>query len=67
MRERKTTDEWTLQGHYGQGWEDLCTSDSRREIRADLRSYEENEGGRYRIICRRILKSLPEGAAHAKP
>jgi hypothetical protein len=46
-----------LQGHYGQGWEDLCAADDtlqgRREVRADLRAYRTNEGGRYRIVNRR--------------
>jgi hypothetical protein len=53
-----------LQGHYGyategtgemvsQGWEDLCASESFAEVRANLRDYRENEGGRYRLIQRR--------------
>lgn len=46
-----------LQGHYGygHGWEDLCASESYREIRQNLREYNENEGGNYRIIQRREL------------
>lgn len=49
-----------LQGHYVQdvqtgrrGWEDLCASESFREVRANLRDYRENEGGNYRLIQRR--------------
>ena len=46
-----------LQGNYGygHGWEDLCASESRREIRLNLREYRDNEGGCYRIIQRREL------------
>ena len=42
-----------LQGSYGQGWEDLCASESRKEIIANRKEYRENEGGTYRIIQRR--------------
>jgi hypothetical protein len=42
-----------LQGNYGYGWEDLTASESRAEVRRDLRDYRENEGGLYRIIERR--------------
>jgi len=42
-----------LQGKYACGWEDLCASESRKEILADRKDYRENEGGEYRIIRRR--------------
>ena len=43
-----------LQGFYGyHGWEDLCASESRREVQDNLKDYRENEGGSYRIIKRR--------------
>jgi hypothetical protein len=46
-----------LQGNYGygHGWEDLCASESFKEVRQNLREYRENEGGRYRLIERREL------------
>jgi len=49
-----------LQGRYvGWGhverWEDLCASESSREVRQNRREYRENEGGTYRIIERREL------------
>ena len=53
---------WILQGFYGygDGWEDLCASERRREIRDDLRAYRENEAPymsvRYRVIQRRELR-----------
>ena len=47
-----------LQGNYGygHGWEDLCQSEDRREMREDLRAYRENAPEyQYRIIRRREL------------
>ena len=55
---------YVLQGHYGQGWEDLCAADKAEGasayimIRSDLKSYRENEGGTYRIIERRELAEV---------
>ncbi|HIK62249.1 MAG TPA: hypothetical protein EYF98_16350 [Planctomycetes bacterium] len=48
---------WVLQGDYGygNGWEDLCASESNSETRQHLREYQENEGGSYRIVKRREL------------
>jgi hypothetical protein len=54
-RRNKYTYVHVLQGHYGQGWEDLTQSESRREMRQNLKEYRENEGGAYRIIFRREL------------
>jgi len=42
-----------LQGNYNYGWEDLCASESREEVRANLKDYRENAPGAYRIIQRR--------------
>ena len=44
---------FVLQGNYGQGWEDLCASESSTEVRQNRKEYQENEGGTYRIIQRR--------------
>lgn len=44
---------FVLQGNYGQGWEDLCASESSMEVRQNRKEYRENEGGNYRIIQRR--------------
>jgi hypothetical protein len=48
-----------LQGNYGygHGWEDLCASESYREVRQNLKEYRENEGGNYRLIERRELNA----------
>ncbi len=55
MKPNKYTYLWVLQGDYGygHGWEDLCASEAKKEVKDDLRAYEENEGGCYRIIQRR--------------
>ena len=44
---------YVLQGHYGQGWEDLTAEETRQAIEDQRACYEENEGGRYRIRVRR--------------
>ena len=46
-----------LQGNYGygHGFEDLTASESYSEVKAELKDYRINEGGRYRIIQRRVL------------
>ena len=59
---------WIVQGNYGygHGWEDLCASEDRKEARANLRDYRENEPGPHRLIQRREkndltpLERLPE-------
>ena len=47
---------WILQGNYGygDGWEDLCAAESYLEIRQNLKEYNENEGGSYRLVERRV-------------
>lgn len=53
---RKTYDEYQLQADYGygDGWECICAEESRKEIHQRLKEYRENEGGNYRIVCKRI-------------
>lgn len=57
---------WVLQGNYGygHGWEDLMASESFKDIRQTKREYVENEGGNYRIIRRRELRSDYQAPAH---
>ena len=59
MRRNKCVYLYVLQGNYGygHGFEDLCASEDRRDVRRDLRAYQENEGGCYRIIQRRELNN----------
>ncbi len=44
-----------LQTFTGYGWEDLTASESRNEVRDDLKAYRENSPAPYRIIQRREL------------
>ena len=49
-----------LQGYYSEAhhWEDLCQSESWKEVRDDIRAYRENAPEyRYRIIQRRKLRA----------
>jgi hypothetical protein len=46
--------EYILQGQYGHGWEDLTAEETFKEARAQKRCYQENEGGRYRIVRRAV-------------
>jgi hypothetical protein len=56
-RVSKTVKEWTIQGHYGYGWEDLSAYDNLKDANADYRAYQENERGvAHRIIMRRVPK-----------
>lgn len=53
-RERKTHDEWEIQGDYGYGWEYLTTSESSAEAASLLEDYDENEIFPHRIVKRRV-------------
>jgi hypothetical protein len=66
-----------LQGNYGYGWDDLIEYDVKdfngnilemsKEIRNDLRDYEENErNASHRVITRRVpVENLKESASHS--
>ena len=41
--QRKTYDEWEVQGNYGYGWEMVTTEETRADAKAMLRCYNENE------------------------
>lgn len=57
MKTRKYDYLYVLQGLYCGRWEDLTTAEQtpegRKEIRQDLKDYQVNERGSYRIIRRR--------------
>ncbi len=57
MKTRKYNYLHVLQGRYSGRWEDLTTTEQtpegRKEIRQDLKDYQINERGAYRIIRRR--------------
>lgn len=55
VKQRKTKDEFVIQGNYGHGWEDLSSYDNRREAVSDLKAYRENDKyGYHRLITRRV-------------
>lgn len=55
MYKRKTQDEYEIQGHYGYGWECVTVEDDRKEARARLREYKENEPQyAHRIVKKRV-------------
>lgn len=43
---------YILQGFYALGWEDLTASENRAEVRANLKDYQSNAAGNYRIVYR---------------
>lgn len=52
---RLTRDEHTVQGNYGNGWEDLTAEDSRTEAKIRLKEYRENEPEYpHRLIKKRV-------------
>jgi aspartate aminotransferase-like enzyme len=44
---------FVVQGNYGQGWEDLTASYTRKEAWADLTAYRQNAPEPVRVIRRR--------------
>ena len=54
--QRKTRDEFQVQGNYGygHGWETENTEATRKEARQSLREYRDNGPGQYRLVCKRI-------------
>ena len=56
--QRKTEDEYTIQGNYGHGWEDVTTEDNYRDARMNLKLYRENEPQySHRLIKHRVSVS----------
>lgn len=57
MYDRKTEDEWVIEGDYGYGWDELVTEDSSQKAREQLKCYSENEPNiPHRIRKHRISK-----------
>lgn len=53
--QRKTRDEYIIQGNYGAGYEDVTAEDTRQEARERLKEYRQNEPQyAHRMIKRRI-------------
>jgi len=57
---------YVVQGNYGQGWEDLTAHDNRKDARAEMRVYDDNESYPHRVIQRRVLRTDYEKGNYAK-
>lgn len=51
---RKTRDEWEIQVDYGQGWECDTTEGTRKDAKAQAKTYRENVSYPVRIVKKRI-------------
>jgi len=62
---RKTQDEWHLLANYGgqYGYEVVTIEESRAEIKARLKEYQENDGYAigFKIVKKRVKKELTQG------
>lgn len=57
MYQRKTTDEYVIEGRYALGFEPVTFETTPRDARRVLREYRENEPGiAFRIVKRRVKK-----------
>lgn len=62
---RKTSDEYEVQGNYGQGWEMVTTEETWKAAREQLKCYNENEPYPHKIVKKRVRKETPH--AEEKP
>lgn len=52
---RKTVDEHSVEGNFGQGWEEVTCEETRSEGRSRLREYRENDPEHaYRLVTKRV-------------
>lgn len=54
--ERKTKDEWMVEGNYGYGWEVVSYDETYEEAKQMLKDYRENEPYPFRIRKHRVPK-----------
>jgi hypothetical protein len=55
MYKRKTSDEWIIQGNYGQGFEDVDINETYKLAKENYKLYKENEPQyAHRLIKHRI-------------
>lgn len=59
MYNRKTYDEYEVQGNYGYGYEVVIVEPTKKEALANLKLYEANEKGvSFRIVKKRVKKAV---------
>lgn len=51
---RKTQDEYSIQGYYCHGWEEVTVEETWKEAKAQVKCYRENEPYSFRIVKRKI-------------
>jgi len=56
MYQRKTIDEWEIQGNNGYGWECETTEGTLKEARDQAKCYRENVNYPIRIVKKRVAK-----------
>lgn len=60
--QRKTEDEWDIQGHYPDGWETVTTETTWKEARTNVKIYRQEEPETaFRVVKHRV-KIEPEQA-----
>jgi hypothetical protein len=52
--QRKTTDEFEIQGDYGYGWEMVTVESTWLEAKEQIKCYRENQPAPYRIVRKRV-------------
>jgi hypothetical protein len=64
---RKTEDEYQIHGNFGQGFEEVCAYDNRKDALADIKEYRASGIGIYKIVKRRVPKPpAPEPGTRRK-
>lgn len=59
MYNRKTVDEYEIQGNYGQGWECVTTEETRQTAKDQRKCYDQNEPQYpHRIVKKRVKKEV---------
>jgi hypothetical protein len=56
MYNRKTIDEYEIQGNYGQGWECVTTEETWKNAKEQKKCYDKNENYPHRIVKKRVKK-----------
>jgi hypothetical protein len=59
---RKTRDEYNVEQNWDQGWEAVCSENTRREARERLKEYRENQPEAPARIVKRRVKINQQGA-----
>jgi hypothetical protein len=60
MYQRKTIDEYEIQGNYGQGFECVTTEETWKAAMVQLKCYRENEPQyAHKIVKKRVPKEAP--------